>query len=55
MDLLKVLVVVQRCRGLAATIGMPIDLDDINDRLIYSASTVDKMTEVILGLVRRQE
>ena len=53
MDSLKVLVVVQRLRAAVATIGCHINLEKINARLIYSASTVDKMTEAILDLVTK--
>lgn len=53
MDSLKVLVVVQRFRAAVTTIGLPIKPEDVDSRLIYSASTVDKMTEAILDLVTK--
>jgi hypothetical protein len=55
MDSLKVLVVVQRLGAAVKTIGMPINLEDINARLVYSAPSVDKMTEAILELVKKPE
>jgi thioester reductase-like protein len=55
MDSLKVLVVAQRLRAAAKTVGMPINLEDVNARLVYSASSVDKMTEAILELVKPPE
>lgn len=53
MDSLKVLVVVQRFRAAVTTIGLPFKPEDVDSQLIYSASTVDKMTEAILDLVTK--
>jgi hypothetical protein len=54
MDSLGVLLIVP-FRAAVHAIGMFIFLEDINPRLIYSAPSVDKMTEAILGLVHKME
>ncbi|KAE9365218.1 putative NRPS-like enzyme [Stipitochalara longipes BDJ] len=53
MDSLKVLLVIQRFRAAAKTIGMSINLEDINARLIYSAPSVEKMSGALLGLANK--
>lgn len=50
VDSLKVLVVVQRFQAAVRASGMSINPDDINARLIYSASSIAKTAEAILGL-----
>jgi hypothetical protein len=55
MDSLKVLLVVQRFRAAAETIGMFVNLEDINTRLIYSAPSVEKVSAALLALSTKRK
>lgn len=53
MDSLHVELIVQRLRAALKASDAPLDLDSVNTRLVYSATSVNQIVEALVGMIAR--